>query len=1473
MVCKLSRSVLRLILSVTGRALAPIILFVIGILLSGCFLNANVTPLESTKDEIPVFSAMKIYLDSTQVTLAEGSFGIVNVALQDHADHPVQVNISLDDPNHQLQPIVSTLSIPAGTLSRQIVLQSIDDNVYQGNQNITLTISSSDPQVVADPNTLTIHLINNDLPPVIQVLDDSKGENQGNMVFPVTLDRPSLFPVSFNYSTRNGTALAGSDFVAVNNGQLVIPPGQTTGTIQIPLINDALSESNETFSLDLSNPIQATLGTTQVQGTIVDDDAVPLVSFSAAAQTVAESAGVVHVHLSLNMPSALPVSVPFTLSGTDSLASDYTLVTASPIVIPAGQTSADIDVSIINDTLNETNETIIVTLGAPTNAGFGSTTTHTLTITDNDPLPSVQLSTTSQNVNENAGTSTANLVLSAASGIDITVPVSVTGTAVGSSGDYVLATLLPVTIPAGATSAPINFTIINDSLVEPDKTIILTLGTPSNANLGSNTVQTINLIDDDVNISVNDVTVSENSGSAVFTVSISKVSIHDVQVNWTTANGTALAGTNFTAASGTATITSGATSTTVTVPILDTPALCEGNRLFYVNLSSPANGVIIDNQGVGTIQENDYPVISIASTSIEEGLIASPTVSLSQACGQAITVEYSTSDNTAIGFLDFFAVSSLSLTFSPGVTSVKAPVTIFNDSLAEGTEDFFVTLSNPSLGTLGTSTATVTITDNDVTRAAANDIAQVKTGNYHTCVLTNSGAVKCWGKNDAGQLGRGTTSIQENVPAVVTGLGGAASAISVASMAYTPGYSCAVVGGAAKCWGYNGHGQLGNGSTTNSNSPVNVTGLSSNVTDISTAITFACAIVNSGVKCWGNNAFGQLGNGTTTSSTTPVDVTGLGSGSGVTSISAGSGSACAVLGVTGVIRCWGRNDYGQLGNNSTTNSSTPVDVSATAPGPTKVATARYQSCAIFGGGLQCWGANDWGQLGNGNFTSQLTPVPVTGLTSNVIDFDVGGDDNQGNSYVCAVVNTGAVWCWGRNYFGYAFGPSGTSQSNVPFAHSSITSGATSISVSAETSCAKIGSSVKCWGYDTYGVFARVGHSFNLKPFDNLFSSNVTQFSIGDYGTSCVVVNGGAKCFGLNNSGSMGSGSFNSSPTPTDVVGMTSNVSKVSISGNFGDGYTHTCGLTTSGALKCWGSNAYGQIGDNSITVRGSPVTIFPSGVQDFEVASTGNHSCAITTSGGLKCWGRNHMGQLGIGSTTNSLVPTDVTGLSSGVTQVTAGKGHTCAIVNGGVKCWGSNGYGELGTGSTGASVLTPQDVPGLGSGVTYISAGGLVYNSKTCVVQNGGVKCWGDGSGGALGNGTLSNMYSPTQVTGLTSGISKVKVNEYDACALTTTGALKCWGLNSNGEMGNGNLTQSLTPVDVPGMQSGVLDFDIGRHSVCILALGNSMKCWGENYAGALGLGYAEGSALRLKFYFRRQVNLSFYNRFICFKIQGLNV
>lgn len=1140
-------------------------------LFSGCTLEFKIGAIDQASS-LPTISTQKIYLDTVQITMSEGSVAIINVALSEYLKKDLLVSLSMNDPDHRFQTVPGSLLIPAGALSRQVVLQSIDDSIYQGNQAITLTISSNENSVTADPDTLTIHLNDN--------------------------ETPSRF---------------------------------------------------------------------------------------------------------------------------------------------------------------------------------------------------VQLSSSSQTVYENSGTASVNLVLSAVSGVDVTVPVTVTGTATGGSVDYLLATTLPVVIPAGSTSVPINLTIIDDNVVESNETIVLTLGTPTNADgppLSGTAVHTITVVDDDVNIAINDVTVNEAAGNAIFTVSLSKASIHDVQVDWSTANGTALAGTNFTSSSGTATILSGATAITVSVPIVDSPEFCAGNRIFYLNLSNPVHGVILDPQGVGTIQENDFPIVSIAAaTNVPEGMIADPIVSLSQACNADVTVDYSTVDNTAIGFLDYFPVSNRHLTIPAGMTSMRAPVTIFNDTITESSESFFVTISNPSLGSLDVaqSNATVTILDNDPMRAAATDIAQVKAGLYHTCVLTTGGSVKCWGANGNGQLGLGFASSVEEVPAVVDFGSSPVTSLSVGGKYAFGSFSCAVASGSAKCWGYNSSGQLGNSSNVTSFIPVSVTGIVDPVTEVATGGTFACALVSGGVKCWGSNGYGQLGNGTTVSSNFPVDVSGLGAGSGVVSISAGSETACAILGVGGTIKCWGRNDYGQLGNNSTISSSTPVDVSGIISGASKVSNATYHTCALVSGGIKCWGANGSGQLGNGNNVAQLTPVDVIGMTANVVDVNVGGDDNVGNPYSCGVSTTGTISCWGQNRGSVMFGPSGPATVNTPFANSAVPSGAAQISTTTDYICAKIisltGFGVSCWGQDFYGNFARVGSATNLKPFDNLFTASVSQFSIGGYGSSCAVVSSGAQCFGSNYYGQLGNSTFTTSYAPVDVTGMTNNVSKIVVSGNGsgGDGQVHTCAITTGGALKCWGANAQGQVGDNTATHRSAPVTIFANGVQDVEVAF-GNHTCAIMITGGaLKCWGRNDYGQLGNGLTATSYVPADVTGLTSGVTQVAASRVHTCAIVNGGVKCWGANGHGELGLGTTGASILTPQDVPGLNSGVTSISASGLATTSRTCVVQNGAVKCWGNGSYGGLGNGSLIDRYSPTAVTGLGGGLGnemvKVVINEYHTCALSATGALKCWG------------------------------------------------------------------------------------------------
>ncbi len=443
-------------------------------------------------------------------------------------------------------------------------------------------------------------------------------------------------------------------------------------------------------------------------------------------------------------------------------------------------------------------------------------------------------------------------------------------------------------------------------------------------------------------------------------------------------------------------------------------------------------------------------------------------------------------------------------------------------------------------------------------------------------------------------------------------------AVVVAAVAAGSDHTCALTdAGSVMCWGRNESGQLGDGTTAISGTPVAVEGLSSGVAAVAAGADFTCALTSAGgVLCWGGNEYGQLGDGTMSNRSTPVAETGL--DSGVVAIAANDHN-CAVT-VSGGVLCWGSNEYGQLGDGTITNRDAPVSVIGLSSGVAAVAAGGIHTCALTtAGGVLCWGDNRHGQLGDGTTNDHSTPVAMTGLSSGVAAIAAGG------SHTCALTAAGGVLCWGSNSAGQLGDGNEETVSSVPVA--------------------------------VIGL-----------------SNGVAAVTAGDRYTCALTDAGGVLCWGYNDEGQLGDGTDGPKSTPTPVTGLSSGVFAIAADGG------HTCALTNAGGVLCWGSNGAGALGDGTTTDHLTPVAVTGLSSGMAAIAAGSSHTCALTDAGGVLCWGYNGYGRLGDGTTTSRNTPVAVVGLSSGVSAVTAGRQHTCALTTaGGVLCWGANSAGQLG--------------------------------------------------------------------------------------------------------------------------------------------------------------------------------------------------
>ncbi len=332
---------------------------------------------------------------------------------------------------------------------------------------------------------------------------------------------------------------------------------------------------------------------------------------------------------------------------------------------------------------------------------------------------------------------------------------------------------------------------------------------------------------------------------------------------------------------------------------------------------------------------------------------------------------------------------------------------------------------------------------------------------------------------------------------------------------------------------------------------------------------------------------------------------------------------------------------------------------------------------------------------------------------------------------------------------------------------------------------------------------------------------------------CAIIPGGdVKCFGQNDNGNLGDGTKVSSYTGDAVTALISGKA-TSVS----TGHYHTCVILDSGALECMGYNNYGQLGTGSTTLRyPTPVAVDLGGAKAIDVKLSNWHSCVALDNGGVKCMGWNGHGSLGNGSNTLSRTPVDVVGLSGKAIGLggSLSYGHTCAVISGGgVDCWGTNNEGQLGDGTKGNTRNSPKPVVGLSGKAVSVSTG---YFFTCVLLDSGDVQCFGDNRLGQLGDGTKVRKTTPTTVISLGAKAIALSCGYDHSCVLLQGGDIKCFGHNSQGQIGDGSLTQRLTAVSVVGLGGKAVSVSAGARHTCAILADDSMKCWGVNDYGSLG-------------------------------------
>lgn len=889
------------------------------------------------------------------------------------------------------------------------------------------------------------------------------------------------------------------------------------------------------------------------------------------------------------------------------------------------------------------------------------------------------------------------------------------------------------------------------------------------------------------------IVVSAANAPGAFAISAASVANGRVTLTW----GAATGAVSYTVKRGTSTGSYPTTvSSSATSPYADT-GLTNGTAYFYmVTAVNPYGNTDANAEISGTpyIVNPDFTSIDLAGAAVDGTLDRGDLQLQSALVTNLVASDY--------GFVGYAVTSSGTTCSSIATGSYTSMVPLASDSAfsSDGNYKVCVAVFNAAYTADYGESSTITVNRTILTGKTALAI-ETSSGSEHACAILSDNSLKCWGLNSTGQLGYDhTTSLglgssdMANLPSVNLGSGRTAKAVALGIL-----HTCAILDDdTLKCWGHSGSGQLGYDSTSTKG---NVTGSMA-----------ALATVN------------------------------LGTGRTAKAVSAGGYSTCVILD-NDSLKCWGDNSSGNLGDDSTTNKGTTAgDMAALTTvnlGAGRTAKAvqlqQYYTCAILDtDALKCWGAGS-ASLGYDNTTSvggtagsmaALGTVNL-GTSRTATALAVGGGQT------CAVLDNGTLKCWGGGSNGQ-LGSDSTS-----------TIGGTAGSMAA-LSAVNVGA-----------------------------GRTALKVSAGNYHTCAILDNNLVKCFGNSNYGQLGysnavqKGSASGDMAALGTVNLGAGRTAISIS----LGKNFSCALLDNNTAKCWGDTTYGKIGGGNLKGIGNSASMATISKVNLGTGRTAKmsalgeyYACAILDDDTVKCWGRNHNGQLGYDSTANKggtagdMAALATVNLGTGRTAkvISAGAAHTCAVLdNNTAKCWGVNNfYGQLGyddttiRGNSGGSMAALAAV-NLGAGRTAksISCG---YLHTCALLDNDQVKCWGYNGNGQLGldstttwgeaAGDMAALPYVNLGTGRTA--KSVVASEVSTCAILDTDALKCWGSNSGGMLGQDSTTTigatagdmaALNPINLGTGRTAIKVAAGGTHT-CALLDTNEVKCWGASTYGETG-------------------------------------